>query len=156
MMSVVAVGFGQVDSVILKIEQKYEENILLEEINGQYIPRDITEALAILDEQANEAAKEALKSAQEDMAVERLMRGLGQWMVLHWHFVDGSRLSHFIRQKGVSFPDDMAELLIRCYLRQLKGHDLEMDRLISHFVKKRKKEMEMKHSGRTEVKKKQP
>ena len=67
---------------------------------------------------------------------------LGQWLILNWGFYGGSRLSHYLRSAGVTFPDDMADFLILAYHRRLNDKPIGIKELALDFKGKRKKEFE--------------
>ena len=140
--------FGQDDAAAEQL-RKYEENILKEEINGVYIPIDIDDAMTQLDNIANEESRAKLIGADEELVVERLNRGLGKWMISKWNFYDGSRLSHHLKQQGVSLPNDMSSFLIRTYYRQLNELPFEIEERASAIYDLRKKEQEERNKLKT-------
>jgi hypothetical protein len=141
LLMITGVVFGQ-DDYVAEQKRKYEENILKEEINGVYIPINIDDAMMQLDEIANEESRAKLIGADEELVVERLNRGLGKWMISKWNFYEGSRLSHHLKQLGVSLPNDMSSFLIRTYYRQLNGLPLQIEERAAAIYDLRKKEQE--------------
>ena len=93
--------------------EAYQKRIKLERINDVYIPADLKDAMEELDRLTDQRAAEKLKYAPEDTVASKLHFSLGRWMQLHWGLEEGSRLSHYLKIKGLSFPDDMMDLLIR-------------------------------------------
>ncbi len=67
---------------------------------------------------------------------------LGQWIILNWGFYGGSRLSHYLRSAGVTYPDDMADFLILAYHRKLNGKPVVVKELATPFRERRKKEFQ--------------
>ena len=61
-------------------------------------------------------------------------------MMVNWSFYEGSRYSHFLKLKGVTYPDDMAHLTIRLFHRHLNKLELNEDELIQTYIKKRQVE----------------
>ena len=141
LLMITGVVFGQ-DDYVAEQKRKYEENILKEEINGVYIPINIDDAMMQLDEIANEESRAKLIGADEELVVERLNRGLGKWMISKWNFYEGSRLSHHLKQLGVSLPNDMSSFLIRTYYRQLNELPLQIEERAAAIYELRKKEQE--------------
>jgi hypothetical protein len=141
LLMITGVVFGQ-DDYVAEQKRKYEENILKEEINGVYIPINIDDAMMQLDEIANEESRAKLIGADEELVVERLNRGLGKWMISKWNFYEGSRLSHHLKQLGVSLPNDMSSFLIRTYYRQLNELPLQIEERAAAIYDLRKKEQE--------------
>lgn len=128
---------------------KYEANIKLEYINDVYIPVDVAEAMVQLDELSNEEGRKRMLEAPEELAAERLVFGLGKWMILHWNFFEGSRLSEHLKGFGVTFPDDMAKFLIVSYHRYLRQAPLELEKRGQAFFDARKQEQEIRNAQRS-------
>ncbi len=137
-----SIGLFAQDDLAAKKQKQYEENIVKEEINGIYIPYNIEDAMTQLNLIANEDSRAKLFGIYEDLVVERLNKGLGRWMMVNWSFFEGSRLSHHLRQMGVSIPEDMAEFLIRTYYRELNDIDTDIKSRAKAIYEKRKKEQE--------------
>lgn len=127
-------------TIEIEINKKYQENILKEEINGTYIPMDMDEAMLELDKLSSPDSKSKIIAGEEAIVTKRLTNGLGKWMIVHWSFVEGSRLSHSIRQMGVTHPEDMSAFIIGSYYRYLKGDPLDLDSRAETFYNKRKME----------------
>lgn len=125
-------------------KKQYEINIAKEEINGVYIPTDIHDAIEKLDAMASPDSKAKIKAGQEEQVVENLSRGLGKWMIVNWNFYAGSRLSHALKQRGVTHPDDMAAYIVRTYYRHLHEQEYELDERADKWRKYRKELMEKK------------
>ena len=121
-----------------EFEKKYQENIKKIRINDVYIPRDIHEAINELDKLSDEEGRSKLVQGDEKVVRDQLMIGLGRWMVVHWNFYEGSRLSHSLKELGISHPDDMAQFIIVSYYRHLKGEPLELEKRAKHYFEMRK------------------
>ncbi len=122
--------------------RKYNRRIQLERINDVYIPVDLQDAMTELDRLTDKGTVEKLANAPEDTVASKLHFSLGRWMAIHWSLEEGSRLSHYLKNRGLSFPDDMEDLLIRCWHRHIRQMPLQEEELISRYVAKRKKENE--------------
>ncbi len=122
-------------------ESEYQTRITKTHINGRYIPKDIEDAMIELDRLIDEPSKQKLKSVSEEVAVRRIHFTFGRWMILNWGFYEGSRLSHYLKSKGVTYPDDMASALIAWYHRKLNGKPLLIDELASFYSERRKNEV---------------
>ncbi len=131
---------------------RYNKNIQLEYINEVYIPSDVMDALAQIDALSNEAGRKRLLEAPEDLAAERLVLGLGKWMIVNWNFYEGSRLSHHLKTYGVTFPEDMAKFLIVSYHRHLRGVPLDLEQRGQTFYDLRKKEQDIRNSKKKVIK----
>jgi|SRR6185436_5537612 len=118
----------------------YEERIKLERINDVYIPKDLDDAMKELDRLTNDKAAENLKASPEDTIASKLHFSLGRWMLINWSLDEGSRLSAYLKVKGLSFPDDMMDLLIRCWYRHISHLPLNENKLVENYIIKRKAE----------------
>lgn len=123
-------------------KQRYEERIAKSRILGVYIPKDVNDAMKELDRLIDDGSKTKLKAHTEQEAMKKLHFSFGLWMITNWSFYEGSRLSSYLRQNGVSYPDDMAEILIACYHRHLKGTPLRFNELCAQYKESREKEFQ--------------
>ncbi len=120
--------------------KNYEARIKLDRINDVYIPKDLKDALKELDRLTDDKAAMKLTTSPEDTIASKLHFSLGRWMLLHWSLEEGSRLSHHLKSKGLSFPDDMMDFLIRCWYRHLNKQPLDEHKLIQKYIIKRKED----------------
>ncbi len=132
-------------------QKQYEENIQLEYINEVYIPVDVMDAMKQIDDLSNEAGRARLLEANEKLAAERLVFGLGKWMIVNWNFYEGSRLSHQLKTYGVTLPDDMARFLIVSYHRYLRDAPLELKERGNAIYEIRKQEQEERNKQKVVV-----
>ena len=123
-----------------KYQIEYQKRIRQTHLNGRYIPNDVQDAMVQLDQLVDEEGKSRFRSQPEENAVRMIHFTFGRWMIVNWGFYEGSRLSHFLRKKGISYPDDMASTLMYCYHRWLNEKPLQLDALADHFAEKREKE----------------
>ncbi|KXK36898.1 MAG: putative GTP cyclohydrolase II [Bacteroidetes bacterium OLB9] len=120
----------------------YNENIKKSRLYGVYIPRDIDDALKKLTELTSDEARENLKTTDEQTVAHKLFFGLGRWMTYNWNFEEGSRFSHYLRQKGLIYTDDMTTCMLILFHRHVTGKPLETDALINQLIKERQKKIE--------------
>jgi hypothetical protein len=123
-----------------EFEKQYQERIKKDKLNNVYIPKNLDDAMLQLDKIISPESQAKVKAIPEDSVCMALHNRLGQWMILNWGFYGGSRLSHYLRSAGITFPDDMADLLILAYHRRLNGKPISMKELAPPFKEKRKKE----------------
>jgi hypothetical protein len=121
-------------------QKRYNERITKDRLYGVYIPKNLDDAMLQLDKQISEESKKSIRSIPEDSACMVLHRRLGLWMINNWGFYEGSRLSHYLRSAGVSYPDDMADFLILAYHRHLNQKPIELKELAKFYRETRKKE----------------
>lgn len=133
----IAQGFGDTEA---EMDSIYEKRILLEEIDGVYIPSDLYDAFAELERLSSAADIENFKKATEETVRDKLHFGLGRWMMYNWGFYMGSRLSHSLRELGLEHPDDMAKFLLVSWHRDLNGKPLEVEAQVDYYYQKREAE----------------
>ncbi len=138
-----SLGAAQVDTTDAERHRlEYQRRITKTHINGFYIPKDIADAMTQLDKIIDLSGKARYKAQTEEVAAKRLHFSFGKWMMVNWSFYEGSRLSHHLRSLGVTYPDDMATLLMICYHRHLHGRELDYRSLAKGFNEQRKAEVE--------------
>lgn len=60
--------------------------------------------------------------------------------MMKWNLEGGSRYSHYLKGKGLSFPEDMVQFTIRTFHRHLNDVPLDEELLIGSYVQKRDQE----------------
>ncbi len=129
-----------------KNEQEYDSlyaiNIRMSKINGVYIPRDLEEAHSQVMKLSPSESLRKFAAAPEKEVSEKLHFGIGRWMIINWNFYEGSRLSHYLKQKGLLHPDDMAQFILRTLHRKMNNKPPGMKSLIEELEVARKKEIE--------------
>ena len=128
-------GFVSKDSL-------YNENIKKSKLYGVYIPRDIDDAMNKLMELTTEEARKPFNKVDEATIAKKLYFGLGRWMEYNWNFAEGSRISHYLRQKGLVYTEDMTRCMLILFHRHVLGKPLESDSLIKKMVEERNKKIE--------------
>jgi hypothetical protein len=123
-----------------EFEKQYQERITKEKLNGTFIPKNLEDALSELDKRISPESQAKMKAMPEDSVCIFMHNRLGQWVILNWGFYGGSRLSHYLRSAGITFPDDMADFIILAYHRKLNAKPIEIKELAADFRMKRKKE----------------
>jgi len=129
--------FGETEA---ELDSIYEARILMEEIDGVYIPVDLEDAFLELERLSSAADIEKFKSATEETVRDKLHFGLGRWMVHNWGFYMGSRLSHHLKELGLEHPDDMAKFLLVSWHRHLNGEPLAIEEQVKYYYEKREQE----------------
>lgn len=132
-----------------EFEEAYQRRIRQETLYGVYIPKDLTEAFVELNRLIDDESKENFKKMPEDAAVDLLFFSFGRWITHNWGFYGGSRLSHFIRELGITYPEDMSEFVVRTYHRNLNRQPLEVKALVETITARRQAQIEAKKSGGT-------
>ena len=71
----------------------------------------------------------------------KLYFGIGRWMEYNWNFEEGSRFSHYLRQKGLIYAEDMTKFMLIIFHRHLKQSPLNIDDLIKKMAEERKRKI---------------
>lgn len=121
-------------TVVDKYEREYKKLIRKQFINDVYIPKDLFDAFAQLDRLMDKETRANFQLLPEERAGRKFY--LIMWMVNNWNFYEGSRLSHYIKQIGISHPESMAHFVIVTYHRQLNKKDLDIKERVEFYTKK--------------------
>ncbi len=135
---------------IEEYEANYAKRITQEMINGVYIPVDLDDAFTELERLSEHKGILEFKSAPEDSIRRNLHFGLGRWILINWGFEEGSRLSHYMKGRAVSLPDDMVDVIIITWHRRLNAQPLKFEEEVA-IIEKRKKEEKAKREAQKEV-----
>ena len=130
-------SFGQTAE---EFEANYTKRIKEEIINGVYIPVDLGDAFAELTRLAEPSGLIAFKASPEDSIRRKLHFGFGRWIMNNWGLEEGSRISHYMRSKGVLMADDMVRVIIVTWHRQLNGKPLKLEEEIAIIANRMREE----------------
>jgi len=133
-------------------EEQYQKNIKKSKINNIYIPRDLKDAFKEIIALAPEEAILKFKAGDELVVAKKLHHGLGKWILMKWNLEEGSRYSHFLKQKGLSYPEDMVQFTIRAFHRHLNDVKLEEEILIKEYTDIREAEHQERIKKRKVIK----
>jgi len=133
-----------------EFQANYNKRIKLEMINGVYIPVDLDDAFSELTRLSDPNALKQFKVSPEDSIRRKLHFGLGRWMLINWGLEDGSRFSHYMKGRGISFPDDIVEVTIVTWHRKLNNKPLGFEQELA-IIEKRKAEEKAKRDAQKEV-----
>ena len=123
-----------------EFEKEYQKRIQQEYLNGVYIPKDLADCFIQLNQLTDEASKIKFKNMTEEDAAHKLHFSLGRWIIYNWGFYEGSRLSFYLKNLGISYPDDMAQFIIITYHRNLNKNKLNVKELIDSYQAKHEAE----------------
>ena len=123
-------------------EKQYKERIRMDKLNNVYIPKNLDDALLQLEKLTSPQSRLKFMTIPEDSVCLYMHTRLGQWIILNWGFYGGSRLSHYLRSAGITYPDDMADFLMLAYHRKLHGKPVGIKELATGFRERRRKEFE--------------
>jgi hypothetical protein len=129
-----------IPSTAEEIEKEYQSNIRKSRIDGIYIPQDIGDAIDEILRLSPSESIEKFKNGEENLVVRKLHFGLGKWLALKWNFEHGSRYSHYLKEMGISYPDDMISFTLRSLHRHLNGTPMELRERAAIIKAQRQKE----------------
>jgi len=139
--------FGQTAE---EFEANYAKRIKEEILFGVYIPADLEEAYSELSRLADPNGLMAFKLAPEDSIRRKLHFGFGRWIMTNWGLEEGSRISHYLKSKGVSIPDDMVMVIIVTWHRRLNGRPDRLEEEIA-IISKKMEELKAKRDENKKV-----
>ncbi len=119
-------------------QERYARRIKLTYLNEVYIPEDLGDAMLQFNKLISPESKQKFKAMTEADAATKLHFSFGRWIIINWGFEEGSRFSHYLKQLGLSHPDDMARFVVICYHRNLNKRPLEAKALIETLVESRR------------------
>jgi hypothetical protein len=129
-------------------QAEYAKRITMEMINGVYIPMDLDDAFSELNRLSDPRGVAEFQSAPEDSIRRKLHFGLGKWILVNWGLEGGSRISHYLKQKGITAPDDMVEFIIVMWHRQLNGDPLKTEDEIANIQKRMAEEQKKRDENK--------
>ncbi len=118
-------------------KQEYLVRIQKSHINGFYIPKDLPDAIQILDEIVDDQGKQKFATQVDSVAVNKVFFSFGRWINLNWGMEQGSRLTVALNKLGVSYPDDMTRLIMYAWHDHLKKQPLKIEALVDRVVQER-------------------
>jgi hypothetical protein len=122
-----------------QFEEAYAQRIVQSKLDGQYIPKDIFDAFNELTRLTDTASRAKFKSMTEYEVEHKVFFSLGRWISTKWSLYDGSRYGQYLREAGISFPEDQAVATMICWHRKLNGKDIGFKEIKERLVAKRKK-----------------
>lgn len=117
-------------------EHAYLQRISASTLHGVYIPKDLTDAFAQLNELMVPETRQRFKGMSEE-ELPKMNTTLGNWIRVNWGFYEGSRITAYLNRYNVSWPEDMSELIIITYHRYLNNKPLDMKALVDHYSEKK-------------------
>lgn len=121
-----------------EFKASYEERIKKERLMGRYIPKDLNDAFANIDKMIEEKDRSKFKQLNEQDALHKLYFSFHRWIIVNWGFDGGSRFSHYLKNLGLSHPEDMATFVVITYHRNLNKKDLGVKELVTKLKEDRK------------------
>lgn len=113
----------------------WDEICSTDTIAGIYIPKDLTDAFAVLDKELDDSSKVKLKNGESSHF------GLGMWMRNNWGLWGGGRLKCYFDDRELHHPDHISSLIISAYQLKLNKKEIDQDSLILEYSKMEKEWM---------------
>lgn len=113
-------------------------------LNGQYIPKDIADAVKELDKRMDDDAKKIFAALTEEESSYKAFMSFGRWMMIKWGMEEGSRLTAYFESQQIGFVEDMIRILMVTYHRHLNGKPTDPSDLFEFYRTKRQKEYQEK------------
>ncbi len=125
-----------------EFEKNYQWRIEQSQIAGQYIPKDLPDAIEELNKLTDQVSRDKFKTLNEFDAEHKMYFSLVRWVCTNWGFYEGSRLSHYLKEVGISYPEDQAVSIILAWHRSLNKKEINFKQIRDRMVEKRQKERE--------------
>jgi len=118
------------------LEKAYQQRISSTTLHGVYIPKDLPDAFAQLNELMVPETRQRFRAMPEE-ELDKMNTTLGNWIRVNWGFYEGSRLTRYLNMYNVSWPEDMSEMIIITYHRYLNNKPLNVKELVDHYTEKK-------------------
>lgn len=116
--------------------KEYQARLHKEKIDRVYIPKDLDDAHAQMDKLMDSEAKLGFMKLSDAEAASKYHFVFGRWLIKNWSLDRGSRLSAYLRERGIYRSDDMAKFLVQTYHRKLHMRPLNEESLLSDLALK--------------------
>lgn len=110
------------------ISDSYKSNI-----DGDYIPKNLDDAISEIDKQASDSSKNKIKTMSEKEFLAESHFGSGLGIRNNWHLWNKSRLKRYFNRKDIYHPDDMSGIILKSYYRHLNKKDIDLKNQIKYY-----------------------
>ncbi len=121
------------NAVYMQMDSAYKQRIMLSEIDGIYIPKDLNDCFRQLDKLMEPDVRKNFLEFSDEEVDKRTHGSLGKWIEHKWSLKEGSRLSHYFNTMQVPHPDYMVGIIIRSYHRHLHKRDIQLKEQVLEF-----------------------
>lgn len=104
-------------------------------IDGNYIPRNLNDAISEIEKQFSDSTKNSIKQMSENDFIAESHFGTGKRIRNNWSLWRKSRLSTYFNKKGVFHPDDMSSIILRSYHRKTTKKEINLNEQIAFYKK---------------------
>jgi hypothetical protein len=123
-------------------EQNYKYRITQKYLAGVYIPIDLPDAFTELNRLTDSSSRKIFMQLNEYQAEHKLFFSLTRWICTNWGLYEGSRIGQYLREAGLSYPEDQATAIVICWHRSLNKDPIAFKILRDKLVEKRHSEFE--------------
>ena len=112
-------------------------------IDGEYIPKNLNDAISELDKNINDSSKIVIRKMSEEDFLSESHFGRGKAIRNNWNLWSKSRLRRYFKIKGISHPDDMSSIILTSFYRKLNNQEVKINEQIND-CKRYYREIEVK------------
>ena len=127
-----------VDSASIK---EYQARTKLTRIDGNYIPKDLNDALLELDKIMEDGAKKKFLEFSEEDARTKTHFSFGKYINKRWSIQEGSRLTAWFQKGKIYNYDDMIDCIITTYHRKLNNKPIGYEELAKYYYNKQQEKV---------------
>lgn len=106
--------------------QQADSTTVVDTVPQIYIPQDLPDCIRQLDSMLSAEDKDYIRT--EGAAAVHF--SLGMWMRNNWGLWGGSRLQTYFLNNGIQHPDDMSGVILDCYVKHLRGEEMNYKRML--------------------------
>ncbi|GGG47429.1 DUF6794 domain-containing protein [Bizionia arctica] len=120
----------------LKERERYvEEQMVMDSINGIYIPFDLNDALNELDTALSTEEKEGIKKISINDFIGKSHLTIGRWMRNNWGlYGHTSRLNKYFENFGITDSEDMTGIILKSFYRRTNNLPIEFENQIQAII----------------------
>lgn len=107
--------------------------------NKRYRPKNLDEAITQLDVVYTNKYKKEIFDMSESEYTTKSHYSTGLWIRYNWRLWQSKGLSKYFNDLGIYHPNDMTDIILRCYYRHLHHQAYELNKQIKHYQDRRKK-----------------
>jgi len=97
-----------------------------------YIPKDILECIAQIDISCGDELRKEANHMSEDDFTAITHASYGMWIRNNWGLWKGSRLKQYFSSRGVSFAENISNVIFASYYRYVTGKKINFGELLKN------------------------
>ena len=131
-----------------EFEQNYKYRIEQKYLAGIYIPIDLPDAFNELNRLTDSSSRKVFMQLNEYQAEHKLFFSLTRWICTNWGLYEGSRIGNYLREAGLSYPEDQATAIVLCWHRSLNKKTIDFKSLRDKLNETRHADFESKQKNK--------